>query len=336
MNKTYIIAEIGSNHNGNYRVALELTEKLAKIGVDAVKFQLGNARKSLSLDAFKADYQKKNDNHEDIFKASEKRQLSHKQHKKLSNRCKELGIDYLCTAFDLDSLIFLDKIIDVPKFKIASGEIFSLDMLEYIQNKTKPIILSTGMATYGEIEKTFQILSKKKTKDITILHCVSSYPAPLTAINLKILNKLKKKFKSKIGYSDHTIGNLCSIASVAMGATIVEKHVTLDKSLLGPDHKASASVDEFADLVSKIRDLEKAMGDGEKKFSKNEIDVAKAARKSIVAKHKIKKGSIIKDKDICYRRPGTGVLPIDKYKIIGKVALVDLAENRIIKLKQIS
>jgi N,N'-diacetyllegionaminate synthase len=334
MNQTYIIAEIGPNHNGSYNIALELTEKLADIGVDAVKFQLGNAKKSLSLDAFKADYQKENDNAKDVFEASKKRQLTHEEHKKIASKCNELGVDYLCTAFDLDSLIFLNEEIHISKFKIASGEIFSIDMLEYMVKQNKPIILSTGMATFEEIEKVYQLISSKNS-DITILHCVTSYPAPLDAVNLRVLRKLQEKFKTDVGYSDHTLGNTTAIASVAMGATVVEKHVTLDKSLPGPDHKASATIEEFADLVIKIRELESALGDEVKVFSSTEMDIAKVARKSIVAKHIIKKGFKITEEDLCFRRPGTGFLPIEKDYVIGKTAVEDIQENRVIKNHQI-
>ncbi|WP_435116917.1 N-acetylneuraminate synthase family protein [Candidatus Pelagibacter bacterium nBUS_49] len=330
MSKVYIIAEIGPNHNGNYKFASQLVEKLSKIGVNAVKFQLGDPRKSMSLDAFKADYQKINDNDNDIFKASKKRQLTHLEHKKIANKCKKLGVDYLCTPFDIDSLVFLDKEIDVPKFKIASGEIFSLDMLEYISNSGKSVIISTGMATFKEIKLALKILDKKN-KDITILHCVSLYPAPLDKINLNVMLEIKKKFKTKVGYSDHTLGNSAAIAAVAMGASIVEKHVTLDRSLPGPDHKASATVEEFADLVNKIREVETVLGKKKKNLSKNEKNIAKVVRKSIVSKRKIKKNTKITNADICFRRPGTGIFPINKHLVIGKIAKIDIEKNRVIK-----
>jgi len=333
--RTYIIAEIGPNHNGSYEIAIKMVKELAKIGVDAVKFQLSNPEKVLSLDSFKADYQKINDNDEDIFKASKKRQLTLFEHKKLSDYCKQLGIDYLCTAFDLDSLIFLDQEIDIPKFKIASGEIFSLDMLQYISHKNKPIILSTGMATFKEITKVYDILNQNKKHDITILHCVTSYPTPIEKVNLNIMLELQKKFRTKVGYSDHTLGNTTALASVAIGATIIEKHVTLDKSLPGPDHKASATIKEFADLIKDVRNIELAFGNSNKRFSSTELDIAKVARKSIVSKRNISKGSFITDDDICYRRPGTGFLPIDRDLVIGKKAITDIEENRVIRKEQI-
>lgn len=337
MPKTYIIAEIGPNHNGSYDMALELIEKLAGIGVDAVKFQLGDARNSLSLDAFKADYQKNNDNAEDIFEATKKRQLSHESHKKLAIKCKELNVDYLCTAFDMDSLIFLDQEIDVPKFKIASGEIFSIDLLEYMISKNKPLILSTGMASFEEIERVYEILSSEsKNKDITILHCVTSYPASLESINLNVMLELKEKFKTKIGYSDHSLGNIASLSAVAMGASIIEKHVTLDKSLPGPDHQASATISEFKNLVKNIREIELIKGSYEKIFLKTEVDISKVARKSIVAKRLIKKGTIIKIEDICFKRPGIGFLPIDRHLVLGRKAITDIEENRVIREEQIS
>jgi N,N'-diacetyllegionaminate synthase len=331
MNKVYIIAEIGPNHNGSFEMALNLTEKLAGIGVDAVKFQIGNSRKSMSLDAFKADYQQNNDNADDIFEASKKRQLSYDEHKKLAKRCKELSVDYLCTAFDLDSLIFLDKEINIPKFKVASGEIFSIDMLEYMSKQSKEVILSSGMATLDEVEKAYNILNPDDKLNVFILHCVTSYPANVCDINLKVMNKIKERFHTKVGYSDHTLGNDTAIAAVALGASIVEKHVTLDKNLPGPDHKASATVEEFESLVKSIRNVETALGNGIKSFSDTELDIAKVARKSIVAKHNIKKGTVVSEEDICYRRPGTGFLPIDKHLVVGKTTIKNILENRVIQ-----
>ncbi|MGE3591192.1 MAG: N-acetylneuraminate synthase family protein [Arcobacter sp.] len=333
--RTYIIAEIGPNHNGNFEMAIELVERLAKIDIDAVKFQIADARKTFSLDAFKADYQKNNDNAEDVFEASKKRQLSQEEHKKLAQVCRNYDIDYLCTAFDLDNLIFLDKEINIPKFKIASGEIFSIDLLEYMSKQKKEIILSTGMATFEEIERSYRILSAN-SNNITILHCVSSYPAKVENINLLVMKSLQERFKTPVGYSDHTLGNDTAIAAVAMGATIVEKHVTLDKSLPGPDHKASATVEEFEQLVKSIRNVEVALGNGIKNFTQTELDIAKVARKSIVAKRKIFRGEVILEDDICYRRPGTGILPLDKHLVVGKIAIQDIEENRVIKKEQLS
>jgi N,N'-diacetyllegionaminate synthase len=329
--KVYIIAEIGPNHNGDLNIALSMVEKIAKTGANAVKFQLTNPYLLYSKDSFKAKYQKIDNNDNNVLEMSLKNQLSKNEHIILYNFCKKKGIDYICTAFDIDSLTFLDSNFDMPYFKIASGEIFSLDLLDYISKRNKPIILSTGMATYDEIKLSLDYLNKNFEKDITILHCISNYPAKYNETNLNNLIKLKQLFSLKIGFSDHTIGNECSIASVAMGAAIIEKHVTFNKAAKGPDHKASISISEFKNLVSSIRNVEVALGTMERRFSKDQKEISKVARKSIVSKHYIKEGSVICEEDICFKRPGIGFLPFEKDKIIGKTSLCDIEKDRVIK-----
>jgi N,N'-diacetyllegionaminate synthase len=336
INKTYIIAEIGPNHNGSIDIALDLIERLSKIGVDAVKFQLSNVRNTLSLDSFKASYQKENSIHKDVFLDSEKRQLTYLEHFKLSEKCRELGVDYLCSAFDLESLIFLDKELDIKKFKIASGEMLSLDMLKYISKKNKEVILSTGMATLDEIGKACTLLNSKRKQHLTILHCVSSYPALIADINLRSMITLKEAFSMPVGYSDHTLGNTTALAAVAIGASVIEKHVTLDRNMPGPDHKASATVKEFSNLVRDIRNVEIALGSKYKKLSVDEVNVSKAARKSIVSNRNILKGEVIQNNDICYKRPGTGFLPTDIELVVGRVAMNDIKKNRVIKRSDIA
>jgi N,N'-diacetyllegionaminate synthase len=327
----YIIAEIGPNHNGSLEQALEMVEKIAATGVDAVKFQLTNPYNLYSEDSFKASYQVKNDKAGSAIEMSLRNQLSHEGHIAVHKKCMELGIDYGCTAFDLESLKFLDTQFDLPYYKIASGEIFSMDMIDYMSTKHKPIILSTGMSTYNEIEKSLSLFNRNFKKDITILHCISNYPAKYEEVNLLNMLELKKRFGYEVGFSDHTIGNECAIAAVAMGASVVEKHVTLDKTLPGPDHKASIDIPELASLVSSIRHIEQAIGVPERMFSDAQREISRVARKSIISKHAIKKGDVITAEDICFKRPGIGFLPIETDKVIGKTALCDIEADRVIK-----
>jgi len=330
MLNTYIVAEVGPNHNGSIEMAIEMVRRISKIGVNAVKFQLSNPDNLYSLDSFKADYQKKNDSSETAKEMSAKRQLSLDEHKILYNECRNNKVDYLCTAFDSESLIFLDRHLDLPYFKIASGEIFSIDMLGYMSNRDKPIILSTGMATFSEIETTINLLNRNGKKDIILLHCISNYPAPYRGVNLNVMNELKKRFQYPVGFSDHTIGNDCAIAAVALGACLIEKHVTVDKNLPGPDHKSSSTIGEFADLVKSIRNIEIAMGSSQKNISEQEKEIARAVRKSIVSIRVLEPGEIIKETDICFKRPGTGFLPIEKDMIIGKKLKVKVGKDRVI------
>jgi N,N'-diacetyllegionaminate synthase len=328
-NKTLIIAEIGPNHNGSVMNANKMIHKLAKINVDVVKFQLANPHLVYSNDAFKAEYQKKNDPKRNILEMSKSFQLTKNNHIKIAKLCKKVGLIYACTAFDLKSLIFLDKKIKVPFFKIASGEIHSIDMLEYIAKRNKPIFLSTGMASFEEIKKSLAILTKHGNNNITILHCVSSYPAKKNSLNLNIIDELKKRFRKNIGYSDHSLGNEACLAAVAKGATVIEKHVTLSKLSKGPDHKSSSTIEGFKILVKKVRSLEEILGSNKKFFTKDEINVKKVARKSLVSSKNISQGKKIKREDINFKRPGTGISPLDIKKIIGKKIKKSKKKNRI-------
>ncbi len=327
----YIIAEVGPNHNGSVETALEMIEKIAAFGVSCVKFQMTDPYMLYSDDSFKANYQKANDKAKGAREMSLSYQLKREDHLVLYKKCQELGIDYGCTAFDMESLLFLDEHFDMPYYKIASGEIFSMDMIDYIATKNKPIILSTGMATYDEIQKAIELLNRNFKKDITVLHCISNYPAKFEEVNLRNMLEIKERFGYEVGFSDHTVGNDCAIAAVALGATMVEKHVTLDKNANGPDHKASIDMTELASLVSSIRHIEMAMGVTERTFSDAQREISRVARKSVISKHAIKKGDIITENDICFKRPGTGFLPIEKDKVLGKTALCDIEADRVIK-----
>lgn len=330
MDKVYIIAEVGPNHNGNMQLALKMVDEITKTGVNAIKFQMYNPLELYSDDAIMAKYQKENVDARTILEMSRSHQLQPEEHLKLYERCRELGVDYICTAFDMESLTYLDQHCEMPYYKIASGEMYSVDILEYIASHNKSIILSTGMANYEDIQNVINILNKNTRQDITILHCISNYPAKYQEVNLRNMLEIKKRFDCRVGFSDHTIGNECSIAAVAMGATMIEKHVTLDKTLPGPDHKASIDIPELKSLVDSIRHAEVAFGGYERVFTDAQKEVASVARKSIVAKHNITKGSVIGFEDICYKRPGTGFSPLDNKLVVGKVAAVDIKANKVI------
>jgi N,N'-diacetyllegionaminate synthase len=327
----YLIAEIGPNHNGSLDTALKMIEALAESGTDAIKFQLAVPENVYSEDAFKADYQKKNDGAGSPIEMSRRIQLSFDDHIVLHDRCENLGVDYLCTAFDTESLKFLDERFNMPYFKIPSGEILSVDILEYAASRNLPILLSTGMATFDEIDFALGVLEKHGPQDITILHCISNYPAPFESINLNVMENLRQTFNRAIGYSDHSLGIECCLGAVAMGATVIEKHVTTDKNLAGPDHKASATIDEYSEMVTSIRNLETALGTGDKIFSHAELAIRDVARKSIVAKRDIAVGEKLRLEDICFKRPGSGISPNELGKVIDKTTICPIKANRLIQ-----
>ena len=329
-NRVFVIAEIGPNHNGSYKRAAKMIKLIKDSGVDAVKFQLANPHDVYCKDAFKANYQVKNTGKGSIIEMSKKNQLKKEDHLKISKLCKKFKLEYMCSAFDLKSLKYLVNKLKIKRIKIPSGEIKSLDQLQYLSNIKKKIILSTGMSSIEEIKKSIKILNKNFKKNITLLHCVSSYPAVNKDLNLNIINELRKKFKCSIGYSDHFIGEEACLAAVAMGAQVIEKHVTLSKKMVGPDHKSSSNIEEFIKLVKKIRKLEIMLGKSKKKVLKNELDVQKVARKSIVSKTFLKKGQVLTRTDITFKRPGTGIDPMKYRKIIGKKLRRNILENKLI------
>ncbi len=334
--KTYIIAEVGPNHNGSLEFALDYIDALSLIGVDAIKFQLAEPKLLFSKDSKLAKYQKENTNFKTPLEMISRHQLSQSDHIKLYKKCKRKKIDYLCTGFDLQSVKFLNENFDLKYFKIASGEIFSIDILEYISQFKKPIILSTGMANFDEITQTIKILNHNFKKNITLLHCISNYPAKINTVNLNVMNKLNEIFEYPVGFSDHTESIFSSIVAVSMGATIIEKHVTFDKKLKGPDHKASSTIEEFKELVNEIRKVEVVKGNSKNHISKSEKEIANVSRKSIVAKTNLKKNKMLTDNDLCYKRPGTGILPIYKNKIIGKKLKRNINKDKLILFKDLN
>ncbi len=331
--KTYIIAEVGPNHQGSLKLALKYIKQLSKIGIDAVKFQIGIANEHYSKDSFKPNYHKKTSiDNDEIIKQAKKRLLKLKDHIKLYKECKKYKIDYICSAFDLVSLKFLYKYTKFSYFKIPSGEILSLDTLNFIKNKKIPIILSTGMATIDEINKTLNILDYKK-KNVTLLHCVSSYPTKLEDLNLNFMKILKKRFKLPVGLSDHSKGYLAPIIAKSLGAVIIEKHVTFSRKLVGPDHKASLTIKEFKQMINFIRITEKILGQSKKIISADEKSNLRAVRKSCVSALDILKGEKITRKHISFKRPGTGIKPFDYKKFLKKKSKKFIEKDRILKLQ---
>lgn len=320
--KIFIIAEAGVNHNGSIELAKKLIDAAVKTGADAVKFQTFKTESIISKFAPKADYQKKNTEHnESQMDMLKKLELSYKDFKYLKKYCDSKGIMFLSTPFDLDSALFL-KNIGLEIFKIPSGEITNYLLLREIGSYEKKVILSSGMADLGEIEDAIDVLTEFGTprRNITVLHCNTEYPTPYEDVNLKAIATIKKSFNIKVGYSDHTVGIEIPVAAVAMGAEVIEKHFTLDKNLKGPDHKASLEPEEFKVMVSAIKNIEKAMGNGVKKPSKSELKNKDIVRKSIVAKKPIKKGEVFAEDNLTVKRSGIGLSPMRWNEIVGKEA----------------
>lgn len=331
---TFIIAEVGVNHNNNLSYAYKYINIAKKIGVDAVKFQIFKTKNYVAAGSPLAKYQKKNslksNNQFDLIK---KLELSEEKINKIIKYCKKKKIEFLASIFDDWGLEFISKN-RIKKIKIPSGEINNYPLLEKISKFKKDIILSTGMSTMQEVRNAVKILTSKKkikNKNISILHCHSYYPSENQDLNLNAIKTLQSKFKNIIGFSDHSLGSHAAIAAVGMGAKIIEKHITLNKKLSGPDHKASLNPAEFLSFVNLIRETEKCLGSGKKKPSLKEKEIMKIARKSIVAKTKIKKYEKFTTKNITLKRPGTGISPIFFKKILKKKATKNYIEDQQIK-----
>lgn len=320
----FIIAEAGVNHNGSIDIAKQLINKAVEAGVDAVKFQTFKSEKLVTRYASMAKYQKDNIGNEDSqFSMLKKLELSYDDFRELKEYCSQKEILFMSTPFDFESAYFLNSI-GMEVFKISSGDLTNIPLLEYIADFKKPMILSSGMAKLGEVEDAITCIRNRGLEDIAMLHCTSNYPAKINSVNLKAMNTIKNSFNVVSGYSDHTEGITIPIAAAALGASIIEKHFTLDKQMEGPDHKASLNPEELRDMVSEIRKVESALGNGIKKFTDDEIDTMKVARKSIVAKTFIKKGQSITEEDLDYKRPGNGLSPKYYRHIIGKKAMEDI------------
>lgn len=330
----FIIAEAGVNHNGDIDIAKKLIDAAASAGADAVKFQSFKTENLVTKDAPKAEYQKEATGSGNQYEMLKKLELSYEDHIILKKYCDEKGILFISTPFDFESVDLLEKL-NIPLYKISSGDLTNIPLLRYIAKLNKPMIVSTGMANLGEVEVAIGEIKNIGNDKISLLHCTSNYPTKYEDVNLNAMITLKNAFKLPVGYSDHTEGIEVSIAAVAMVAQIIEKHFTLDKDMEGPDHKASLNPEELRKMVASIRNIEKAFGDGIKKCSKSEENTKKVARKSIVSKVNIAKGETISYENIAFKRPGNGLNPILVDEIIGMVAIEDIEAEEFITFSNI-
>ena len=330
----FIIGEAGVNHNGSIKLAKELIDVAVEAGVDAVKFQTFKAENVVSKVAEKAEYQKQTtDALESQFDMIKGLELDLDTHRKLIIYCQEKNIIFISTPFDHDSINLLNNL-GLQIFKIPSGEITNLPYLRHVGSLKKKVILSTGMSTLKEVESALNILIRAGTnkENITILHANTMYPTPMEDVNLNAMLTIQRELNIDVGYSDHTLGIEVDIAAVAMGACVIEKHFTLDRSMKGPDHKASLEPKELKSMVKAIRNIEIALGDNKKKPSLSESINIDVARKSIVANSKIKKGETLTNLNISVKRPGTGISPMRYDEVIGTLAIKDFDFDDLIEL----
>ncbi|MCR5302191.1 MAG: N-acetylneuraminate synthase [Lachnospiraceae bacterium] len=331
MNRVLIIAEAGVNHNGDIEIAKRLVDEAKNAGADIVKFQTFIPRKLASKHATMAEYQKVNLGIEESQEAMlEKLSLERKDYVELASYCKQLDILFLSTPFDLESVYFLDDLQDF--WKIPSGEITNYPYLVEIAKTGKDVILSTGMSTMDEVRAAWDILNESGVGNVTLMHCTTEYPAPYKEVNLKAMQTLRDAFHCRVGYSDHTKGIEVPIAAVAMGAEVIEKHFTLDRAMEGPDHKASLEPHELKNMVDAIRNIESALGSGEKKPSNSELKNRDVVRKSIVAARNIKFGEKFTEENLTTKRPGNGINPMKWEDILGTKANRDYSEDELIEI----
>lgn len=332
LERVFIIAEAGVNHNGSLEIAKKLVDRAVEAGVNAVKFQTFKTENIVCKEAVKAEYQKNTtDAEESQFEMLKKLELTPQMHDELIKYCKEREIQFLSTPFDLDSIDYLNSL-DIPIMKVPSGEITNYPYLKKVGMTKKPVILSTGMSVLEEVGNAVKVLQDNGSEDITVLHCNTEYPTPYKDVNLRAMFELGEKLNLKIGYSDHTLGIEIPIAAVAIGAVVIEKHFTLDKNMEGPDHKASLEPDELKAMVEAIRNVEEALGTGEKIPSESEKKNLAVARKSIVAKRKIVKGELFTEDNLTVKRPGSGISPMRWKEMLGKTANRDYEIDELIEL----
>ena len=336
MQHTLIIAEAGVNHNGSIELAKKLVEKAKEAGVDYIKFQTFKASKLVTKAAKQAEYQQKNIGKEgdSQYQMLKKLELSPEEHEVLIDYCRQLGIKFFSTAFDFDSIEYLHSL-NLGLWKIPSGEVTNYPFLKRIAAYNEPTILSTGMCDMEDVRAAVDALFRNglSKENLILLHCNTEYPTPFEDVNLKAMDALRKEFGVEVGYSDHTKGIEVPIAAVALGATMIEKHFTLDRNMEGPDHKASLEPDELKAMVSAIRNIEKAVGgDGTKHVSESEKKNIAIARKSIVAACDIKAGEVFTEQNLTVKRPGNGVSPMRWEEVLGKKAKKDFNEDELIEI----
>ncbi|MCX2745187.1 N-acetylneuraminate synthase [Mangrovivirga sp. M17] len=338
--RTLIIAEAGVNHNGDIEIAKQLIVSAADAGADYVKFQTFKAEKIVSYKAKKADYQSLNLNDDQIsqYEMLKRLELSHSDHIELKGYAEKQGIKFTSSPFDVESINYLQNI-GIDLFKCPSGEITNYPYLKALAQTGSKLILSTGMANYGEIESAIQLLIEHglKKENLTVLHCNTQYPTPMEDVNLHAMNSIKAAFDVNVGYSDHTLGIEVPTAAVALGASVIEKHFTLDRTMEGPDHVASLEPNELKDMVRAIRNIEKATsGSGIKEVSPSEIKNKQIARKSIHIIKPLKKGEEIIESNLISLRPGDGISPMEWERILGKKVTTDLEANHMLDWRDIS
>ena len=332
----YVIAEAGVNHNGSLDLAVELVDAALRARADAVKFQTFRAELLVTPDAPKAEYQMaRTDAAESQFHMLKKLELSEDAHRQLMTYCRRKDITFLSTPFDNTSASFLDGL-GVPAFKIGSGEVTNLPLLSHVARFGKPVIMSTGMSRLGEVEDALRVLHSGGCAEVAILHCISNYPAEATDTNLRAMHTLETAFGLPTGYSDHTLGLPVSLAAVALGACIIEKHITLDRSLPGPDQFCSLEPGELVALVQGIRMVEASLGHGRKEPTASEAGVAAVARKSLVAAKDIPAGTVLTEDLVCVRRPGTGLPPGMLPYVLGRKARTRIEAGALIGWETLS
>jgi len=332
--KTLIIAEAGVNHNGALALAFDLIGAAAEAGADVVKFQTFKAKSLVTQSASKADYQLQTTNSEESqFEMIKKLELNEKMHLELIAECSKYGIRFASTGFDEGSVDLLCDL-GVDFLKIPAGEITNVPYLRHVGSKGLPVILSTGMSELNEVKEALDILMRAGTQKekITVLHCNTEYPTPMEDVNLNAMLTMRDELGVEIGYSDHTQGIEVPIAAVALGAKVIEKHFTLDRSMDGPDHAASLEAEELKQMVSSIRNIESVMGDGIKRPSSSELKNIRVVRKSIVAQENILKGEVFTKKNLCVKRPGTGLSPTKWDEVLGQSSLRDFKADELIEL----
>ena len=354
--KTFLIAEAGVNHNGSIELAKKLIDAAVMAGADAVKFQSFVASSIVTAGASKAEYQITNTgSKESQLEMLKKLELSHTQQRELHQYCQRSGIQFLSTPFDTASLNFLTADLGLETIKVGSGELTNAPFLFEVARLAKNIILSTGMSTIDEVADALGVIAfvmtdsknpsvssfksalassegkKAVTSKVTLLHCTTDYPTVPSDVNLRAMLTLREKFDCQVGFSDHSVGIHLAVAAVAMGATVIEKHLTIDRDLPGPDHKASLEPNEFKNLVEQVRDLENAFGDGTKRPTEVELKNKKIARRSLVALKAIKTGDVFTSENVSIKRPGTGRSPFEYWSLLGTKATSDIAENEVIQ-----
>lgn len=332
--KVIIIAEAGVNHNGSYELAIKMVDEAKRAGADYVKFQTAKPELVISTFAPKAEYQKETTGAaESQLEMCKAIHLPLTDYKPLKEYCDKVGIGFMSTPFDLVSIDVLEPL-DMDYYKIPSGEITNLPYLRKIASKHRPVILSTGMCEVEEVEAALQVLEQGgvKRSDVIVLHCNTEYPTPMCDVNLRAMDDLRRSLGVEVGYSDHTKGIEVPIAAVALGARVIEKHFTLDKTMEGPDHKASLEPDELKAMVDAIRNIEQALGDGHKHVSPSERKNMDIARKSIVAARDIRKGEVLTEENITTKRPGNGISPMRWDSVIGTTAIRDFGYDELIEI----